>query len=305
MAKRFQLHIPVPCHENWDRMTKTAQGRHCASCQKLVIDFSKMTDGEVIHFFQNASGQSVCGRLMDDQVGRYFQPSKKPSAWTMHLLRLAIPTFLAACESRLHGKIQSVIKKEPAILHQVVSVEHTTVGFIMPEQDTAPHLQAAQRKARKRPVAMSTPAEVEQPRAMQPGAVGAAYPPPAEVKITPALTGIVGGISVRKTTGICPSPKKLMQMIFPTSRPSYGVFPNPIARGASLHIEWNDRKTGRYRVELFNGTGRLIFFRELEMTTGNGSWTLELPAVAAGFYFLKITSASPDSSYTQKLIVGG
>ncbi|WP_309608991.1 hypothetical protein [Flavobacterium sp.] len=34
--------IPNPCTENWNKMSKTEKGRFCNSCNKLVIDFSKM-----------------------------------------------------------------------------------------------------------------------------------------------------------------------------------------------------------------------------------------------------------------------
>ena len=35
--------IPEPCHENWNKMTPQEQGRHCAVCSKVVVDFTKKT----------------------------------------------------------------------------------------------------------------------------------------------------------------------------------------------------------------------------------------------------------------------
>lgn len=37
------LHIPTPCHESWDDMTPTVNGRHCASCNHAVIDLTTMS----------------------------------------------------------------------------------------------------------------------------------------------------------------------------------------------------------------------------------------------------------------------
>jgi hypothetical protein len=50
MSKKLQLQVPVPCHEDWDKMTDAEKGRFCSSCQKTVIDFSKMSDREIALF---------------------------------------------------------------------------------------------------------------------------------------------------------------------------------------------------------------------------------------------------------------
>ena len=61
------LSIPKPCHEGWDNMTVTEQGRHCSSCNKTVIDFSLYTDRQLIEFFKGNKG-SICGRINPYQV---------------------------------------------------------------------------------------------------------------------------------------------------------------------------------------------------------------------------------------------
>jgi hypothetical protein len=62
----IHISIPTPCHESWDGMDATSQGAFCHSCQKAVIDYSAMTDREVIeHLTQAKSG---CGRFRADQV---------------------------------------------------------------------------------------------------------------------------------------------------------------------------------------------------------------------------------------------
>src|SRR5581483_12169283 len=63
----INLAVPTPCHENWDHMTSNEQGRHCASCNKTVIDFSLYTDKELVEFFKKTEG-NVCGRLSTYQI---------------------------------------------------------------------------------------------------------------------------------------------------------------------------------------------------------------------------------------------
>ncbi|HMI62336.1 MAG TPA: hypothetical protein VK518_15565, partial [Puia sp.] len=62
MSKPFQLQIPTPCHESWANMQPSDKGRHCAACQKTVVDFTAMSDTEIIRYLSRAS-QHICGRL--------------------------------------------------------------------------------------------------------------------------------------------------------------------------------------------------------------------------------------------------
>ncbi|QJX46893.1 carboxypeptidase-like regulatory domain-containing protein [Hymenobacter taeanensis] len=69
MPTRSTLSIPKPCHENWQTMTPAAQGRHCAACDKVVVDFTRMTDAEIVAFLGQSAGKS-CGRFRADQLNR-------------------------------------------------------------------------------------------------------------------------------------------------------------------------------------------------------------------------------------------
>ena len=64
--KSIHISIPSPCHELWDRMDATERGAFCHRCQKEVIDFSTMTDREVIEYL--AKHQTGCGRFRKDQL---------------------------------------------------------------------------------------------------------------------------------------------------------------------------------------------------------------------------------------------
>ena len=57
--QKLQLSIPEPCHENWQEMTPTQQGRFCKACAKEVIDFSMMTDTEVLNYFAGLCDEKV------------------------------------------------------------------------------------------------------------------------------------------------------------------------------------------------------------------------------------------------------
>ena len=74
MPAPISLHLPQPCAESWDAMTPTSTGRHCAACQKTVVDFTQKTDAEVLAYFRQATGRNVCGRLRHDQLNRPLLP---------------------------------------------------------------------------------------------------------------------------------------------------------------------------------------------------------------------------------------
>ncbi|WP_460552988.1 carboxypeptidase-like regulatory domain-containing protein [Hymenobacter daeguensis] len=78
------LHIPQPCAESWDAMTPTSAGRHCAACQKTVVDFTLKTDAEILAYLATAAGGRTCGRFAAGQLERPLQraaPAAPTARW--------------------------------------------------------------------------------------------------------------------------------------------------------------------------------------------------------------------------------
>ena len=115
MSNKFQIQLPKPCHENWDNMSPVEQGRFCNSCQKAVVDFTVMSDAQLVAFFKKPSTGSVCGRFDNDQVGRDLSIPGKRMPWLKYFLNLLIPAFLLSNKARSQG--------EPRIIGDTVYVE--------------------------------------------------------------------------------------------------------------------------------------------------------------------------------------
>lgn len=64
----MKIRIPEPCHEDWNKMTPKEQGRHCASCDKTVLDFTGMSDKQIMQQLQQNT--STCGRFSNYQLNR-------------------------------------------------------------------------------------------------------------------------------------------------------------------------------------------------------------------------------------------
>lgn len=68
----IKISLTSPCHENLSGMTITERGRFCSSCQKDVIDFSSLSDQEVLAILHGLKGQSSCGMFASGQLNRAF-----------------------------------------------------------------------------------------------------------------------------------------------------------------------------------------------------------------------------------------
>lgn len=66
----IQLHIPEPCGEKWANMTPvTPDCRHCAACDRPIVDFSQKTDREILDVLNQNHGK-ICGRFNRLQLQR-------------------------------------------------------------------------------------------------------------------------------------------------------------------------------------------------------------------------------------------
>jgi hypothetical protein len=61
-----QIDIPSPCTANWRDMIPQNEGRHCNSCNKMVIDFTAMPDRKIIEYL--SQHKNVCGQFYNHQL---------------------------------------------------------------------------------------------------------------------------------------------------------------------------------------------------------------------------------------------
>ncbi|WP_264552416.1 hypothetical protein [Flavobacterium sp. N2038] len=116
---KTKITIPEPCHENWDKMTPTENGRFCLSCSKTVVDFTPMLQEEIQHFFIQNKSNKICGRFRKSQLDSIIIqiPSRVLYSQTgyhkMFLLALfvAMGTTLFSCQNK-DGRKQKIDKVE-------------------------------------------------------------------------------------------------------------------------------------------------------------------------------------------------
>ncbi|HEX3134010.1 MAG TPA: hypothetical protein VHX44_10570 [Planctomycetota bacterium] len=78
------LHIPTPCHESWDGMTPTENGRHCAACNHVVVDVTSMPVAQgrqvlaqVAHGLVASFDKRTCVRAHANPSGRLVPGRRK------------------------------------------------------------------------------------------------------------------------------------------------------------------------------------------------------------------------------------
>ncbi len=65
----LKVSIPEPCHEDWNKMEPIEiNRRHCQSCEKVVTDFTNMTDVQIGNHLRK--GGNLCGRFRKSQLDR-------------------------------------------------------------------------------------------------------------------------------------------------------------------------------------------------------------------------------------------
>lgn len=60
------ISIPKPCYKNWSEMQPEEKGKFCMHCQKNVVDFTKLSDQEIVNVL--SSTDKVCGRFTSLQI---------------------------------------------------------------------------------------------------------------------------------------------------------------------------------------------------------------------------------------------
>jgi hypothetical protein len=63
-------------------MTPQGCGRYCDSCEKVVVDFSSMTDGQISSYLKAHADQETCGRFHSTQLNRALEIERvQHSSW--------------------------------------------------------------------------------------------------------------------------------------------------------------------------------------------------------------------------------
>lgn len=111
MSNRFTLAIDNPCSQKWADFEDRGDRGFCSSCQKEVIDFTRMSDSEIRAYFKDLPA-NVCGKLRQDQIKVYGDPSPRrglSKLWTWPIAAIATFFSIHTSEAQTKDTIERVI----------------------------------------------------------------------------------------------------------------------------------------------------------------------------------------------------
>ncbi len=258
-------------------MTSTSKGRFCDSCCKEVIDFTLMTDQQILDHISR-SRNNICGRLASDQLNRDLIRSRdRRTGWLHYIIQLALPALLMT--SRLAA--QSTHKPDT-----ITSSDH--------------HLK---KKIAKAAVATLSAGPIET-KLIAPDIKVQGSSVISQVAATPMLVGIAGGVTVcrRRTIPAIVKIKDSLTTIF--SADSIKLYPNPVARGEAVRIEFDLKNPARLLIEIFNLSGQKLFQKNIEPNSKKfiDQFSSDFARVS-GLYVVKVTNLNSKKQISRKLVV--
>ena len=117
MKQKIQIAIPEPCHEGWQNMSPVEKGRFCSSCQKTVLDFSILSDNEIIKLVSKDA--NLCGRINVSQLNRNLIATQRKSNYFGY--------FATSVLAFLGLGTESVVAQENPVVVQNISKSSTTL----------------------------------------------------------------------------------------------------------------------------------------------------------------------------------
>ncbi|WP_268846181.1 hypothetical protein [Flavobacterium aestivum] len=150
-----KISIPKPCDKNWNSMAPNKDGRFCDSCNKTIIDFTKMNNPEIQKYFvENSSKERICGHFKFNQIeteesirydnlrNRFSQIKIKPIR-AIALFALSLVFTLMSCmgkpelegepavtsndtisENEINNNIENGEKQNDSIKKEIIQIEN-------------------------------------------------------------------------------------------------------------------------------------------------------------------------------------
>lgn len=81
--RQLPIVIPKPCPISPQALAPTTAGWHCARCQTEVIDFTRLSEAEILAYLAERPGQRVCAAIQVPVVPQHYKRPKGIRRWML------------------------------------------------------------------------------------------------------------------------------------------------------------------------------------------------------------------------------
>ena len=335
MSKAVQLRIAEPCYQNWHTMTPKEQGRFCGSCQKTVVDFTLMTDKEILDYISKA-GQHVCGRFMTDQLNKDLNPTEIKKRFSWAYIWNVILAILLITEA--NAQVKPVKKKKPEIQLPECSPRIGTIadfekGEVMESRELKGSIIDS---ATKQPLAGASIFLKDRSKGVVSDSLGnfrllidkdepfnlvISYVGYTTQTLTidgstnwqnlqVTMSSMYFGDVVTVTAGMVivahkvPKKKIINNWKPAVLKKDIKLYPNPVVRGTDIQANLSLKQTGEYKLELLNVQGEVMRTQQLVMNTKEQTVTIPTQSGwAPGIYWVRISAPGVKNVYQCKVAI--
>lgn len=336
MKTQTHVQVATPCNEDWSKMTDSDKGRFCEKCATQVVDFTVLTDHEVLAYLAANKG-GVCGRFNEDQLNRglFDTDTKKKKMWQWAVASFTSLFFLAS-KSQAQTKTNKQMTQAAALLNgnkldaiamangmstikgrvvdeaknvlanaAIVDPESLTKiltnrngNFVMQVDALTSSIlvQANGYDARVVPVSMLNSSDTSITL------IKTDTSNPGLDKFDTKVFGgnvIMGGITTFDKREYADTVVTFVKKIFNNS--FFKIQPNPIAKGS---VGISVKQAGVYVVQIFDNNSKLVHTTEITINAKGEIVKITLPTcVNKGTYYLRLIDKNTKKEYVDKMVV--
>lgn len=331
MPSHIHLQINDPCHKKWESMEALAGAAFCQSCQKIVTDFTKMSDEQIVDYFKHYKG-NTCGRFYADQINRTYTVPSRPLPWLRYLFTVTLPAIFLNLTSEAQKRTRQIQQIEvPApgskkgtdvspgreIRGTVINelgqpVPYATVMIANSNHgtatDSAGRFTLKINSAVKELQITSVGHEMKSIPVLQlTDSTCLKLSDQPDIKLPPVIVVarldrvVMGGavISyVRHKKGI---PELMPERV--AAKPDFTVYPNPVPKRGFISLRFNEPVSGDQWVSVFDSDGKMMQETVVQLDQKAKEIRLALNLAITGIYVMRITDQRTHKVQSARIMV--
>lgn len=341
--KALTLTIPEPCGENFNEMIPVKGGKFCGACDKTIVDFRTMSDGQILNFYEKNNGK-ICGVFNEMQLnkampfpievkpnrnwkavaaltaglmfsGGVFGQTLTPKTGDLPIIEQSVVNEETVSESTqtptkiLKGR---VVDGEEVLIGANIIIEGTTIGtstdidglFELPIPSDLKELEVTVTYTGFEPQTLLFNAQYPVPNH------------PIDISLASHDMGMIMGVIIMKAAPVCEVAPVTEEEIIPEISPDVftkkgtsedkqmTIFPNPFIE--DVRVQYDFEETGDYLFHLYDSNGRLLFAKTFSLLKGEQTVELDMATqhLVNGVYILQISDRQDRILATKKVFKG-